>query len=45
MKFNRDSTPRGVYFTYYLNLTPNDRNLEWDMEHNICPVRASFNQP
>lgn len=37
--------PSGVYFTYYLNLTPNDRNLEWDMEHNLCPVRESFNQP
>ena len=45
MRFNRDSTPRGVYFTYYLNLTPNDRNLEWDMKHNLCPVRGSFNQP
>ena len=45
MEFNRDSTPRGVYFTYYLNLTPNDRNLEWDMEHNLCPVRTSMNQP
>lgn len=45
MKFNRDSTPRGVAFTYYLNLTPNDRNLEWDMEHNLCPVRGSFNLP
>ena len=37
--------PTGVSFTYYLNLTPNDRNLEWDMEHNLCPVRDSFNQP
>lgn len=37
--------PSGVSFTYYLNLTPNDRNLEWDMEHNLCPVRDSFNQP
>lgn len=45
MKFNRDSTPRGVSFTYYLNLTPNDRNLEWDMKHNLCPVRGSFNRP
>ena len=34
--------PTGVEFTYYLNLTPNDRNLEWDMEHNLCPVRDSF---
>jgi len=37
--------PTGVEFTYYLNLTPNDRNLEWDMEHNLCPVRDNFNQP
>ena len=37
--------PTGVMFTYYLNLTPNDRNLEWDMKHNLCPVRGSFNQP
>ena len=37
--------PSGVSFTYYLNLTPNDRNLEWDMEHNLCPVRDSFNKP
>lgn len=37
--------PSGVSFTYYLNMTPNDRNLEWDMEHNLCPVRDSFNQP
>ena len=37
--------PIGVSFTYYLNLTPNDRNLEWDMKHNLCPIRDSFNQP
>lgn len=37
--------PTGVSFTYYLNLTPNDRNLEWDMKHNLCPVRNSFNRP
>ena len=37
--------PSGVSFIYYLNLTPNDRNLEWDMKHNLCPVRDSFNQP
>ena len=37
--------PSGVSFTYYLNLTPNDRNLEWDMKHNLCPIRGSFNQP
>lgn len=37
--------PTGVSFTYYLNLTPNDRNLEWDMKHNLYSVRDSFNQP
>lgn len=26
----------GVEFLYYLNLTPNDRNLEWDMKTNLC---------
>ena len=27
----------GVGFLYYLNPTPNDRNLEWDMRNNLCP--------
>lgn len=27
----------GVTFLYYLNLRPNDRNLEWDMKNNLCP--------
>ena len=26
---------RGVEFTYYLNPTPNDRNLEYDGKHNL----------
>ena len=26
-----------VSFFYYLNQTLNDRNLEWDMQHNLCP--------
>ncbi len=26
-----------IVFGYYLNPTPNDRNLEWDMKHNLCP--------
>ena len=26
-----------VGFLYYLNPTPNDRNLEWDMNNNLCP--------
>lgn len=24
-------------FQYYLNPTPNDHNLEWDMKNNLCP--------
>ncbi len=24
-------------FLYYLNTTPLDRNLEWDMKNNLCP--------
>lgn len=27
----------GLEFLYYLNLTPLDRNLEWDMKNNLCP--------
>jgi len=27
----------GVNFLYYLNPTPLDRNLEWDMKTNLCP--------
>jgi len=45
LTYKVEDHPSGVSFTYYLNLTPNDRNLEWDMEHNLCPVRNSFNQP
>jgi hypothetical protein len=26
-----------VRFLYYLNLTPLDKNLEWDMKTNLCP--------
>jgi len=28
---------RSVEFLYYLNPTPLDRNLEWDMKNNLCP--------
>jgi len=28
---------RGVDFLCYLNPTPLDRNLEWDMKNNLCP--------
>ena len=27
----------GVKFLYYLNPKSLDRNLEWDMKHNLCP--------
>ena len=27
-----------VRFLYYLNPTPLDRNLEWDMKNNLCPA-------
>lgn len=26
----------GLSFLYYLNPTPNDRNLEWDRKNNLC---------
>ena len=26
----------GIAFLYYLNTTPNDRNLEWDRKTNLC---------
>ena len=35
----------GVTFTYYLNPTPNDRNLEWDMKHNLCPTPGDIGNP
>ncbi len=31
-------------FLYYLNPTPLDRNLEWDMKTNLCPNPGSLNQ-
>ena len=31
-------------FLYYLNLTPNDRNLEWDMKTNLCPNPGKIGQ-
>ncbi len=36
---------RGVSFLYYLNPTPNDRNLEWDMQHNLCPNPGDIGNP
>ena len=33
-----------VEFLYYLNLTPLDRNLEWDMKTNLCPNPGLVNR-
>ena len=35
----------GVSFLYYLNPTPNDRNLEWDMKTNLCPNPGDIGNP
>ena len=35
----------GVSFIYYLNPTPNDRNLEWDMKINLCPTPGDIGNP
>ena len=35
----------GVRFLYYLNPTPNGRNLEWDMQHNLCPNTKDIGEP
>lgn len=34
-----------VGFLYYLNPTPNDRNLEWDMKNNLCPNPGNIGSP
>ena len=34
-----------IAFLYYLNPTPNDRNLEWDMKNNLCPVQKRISNP
>ena len=36
---------KGVSFLYYLNPNLNDRNLEWDMQHNLCPNPGSIGEP
>ena len=33
-----------VRFLYYLNPTPLDRNLEWDMKTNLCPNPGSLGE-
>ena len=34
-----------ISFLYYLNPTPLDRNLEWDMKTNLCPNPGSLSYP
>ena len=34
-----------ISFMYYLNPTPLDRNLEWDMKNNLCPNPGSLSAP
>ena len=42
--FARFRDNRGVQFRYYLNPTPNDRNLEFDPERNLFPGE-DINEP
>ncbi len=39
------SSLEGVRFLYYLNPESNDRNLEWDMQHNLCPSPGFIGDP
>jgi hypothetical protein len=34
-----------IRFLYYVNTTPLDKNLEWDMNNNLCPSPGALNQP
>ena len=36
---------KGVSFLYYLNPNLNDRNLEWDRRHNLCPNTKDIGEP
>lgn len=36
---------KGVSFLYYLNPKSNDRNLEWDRQHNLCPRPGFIGDP
>ncbi|MBQ6140170.1 MAG: hypothetical protein IJI54_02705 [Kiritimatiellae bacterium] len=36
---------KGVSFLYYLNPNLNDRNLEWDRQHNLCPNTKDIGEP
>lgn len=35
----------GLRFLYYFNVSPNDRNLEWDMQHNLYPKPGFIGEP
>ena len=34
----------GISFLYYLNPSPNDTNLEWDMKNNLCPTPGDIGE-
>ena len=34
-----------ILFTYYYNLTPNDRNLEWDQKRNLFSGLTDMETP
>ena len=41
----REEGVADLSFLYYLNPTPNDHNLEWDMKHNLCSDPGDLSQP
>ena len=43
--FGNSLAVASVTFLYYLNPTPNDRNLEWDMRNNLCTKPGNIGQP
>lgn len=44
-KFTSNVPVAAPSFMYYLNPTPLDRNLEWDMKTNLCPNPGSLSYP
>ncbi len=43
--FEEKNILTNIKFLYYLNPTPNDRNLEWDMKNNLCPTQERIHNP
>ena len=44
-KFTSNVPVAAPSFMYYLNPTPLDRNLEWDMKTNLCPNPGPLSYP